>query len=478
MSDVQAMDNAAAQAGQSASIALQALVLLARAAANRSANAGTKTADPELARYAQAVREQIRPEALAEAVLNSPQWPQLAAELRTLERSGVDVRQFLKDAAPLVARIDADVRAAAPHPGVSVPPHAMQPRDPWAPPPNDRDRDRGSDKRPGLGRRAVERTTSPIREAWNRWRERRSPSALGDRAGELAAQGISPQVNARLVITAREAIADERVLGSLVTSRQWPAIAGQMNRLQGTGRNPREALAGVPARIQQAAAAGIRINAAEAAQGLLTEQAKTPPTPTENMRQTNADRRAESPAVQAAPTAVPAAPTPVPAPAAAPEPAQNAAAQNTNREVSYRWEITAPGENQAETLARGEAVVPAGPGERAAVEAVAAQQLANAARNVPAGDPRRGDLVFSAIGPGGSAGAVNMRGNDPKVTAAVPQPTSPSARTAAQAQARAAAANARSTTVPPSAAPGRSPATPAPAAKPPTPLPPTRSRTR
>lgn len=483
------MDNAAAQAGQSASIALQALVLLARAAANRSANAPAKAADPELARYAQAIRETIRPEALAEAVLNSPQWPQLAAELRTLERAGVDVREFLKDAAPLVARIDADVRAAAPHPGVNVPPHAMQPRDPWAPPPGEQRPQREGPGLPSRVAESVRRGADRVRESVQRWRNGGDPAGPAEAMGrELDRAGITPQQNARLTIAAREAISDEALLGKLVTSRQWPAVAAEMTRLQQAGRDPREALAGVPERIQQAARAGITLGAAEAAQGLLTEQAKTPAAPTEGAQQTHADRRAESPAVQAEPTAAPAAPaaptaptvpTAAPAAAPAPEPAHNQAAQqHTNREVSYRWEITAPGETQAETVARGEAVVPAGPGERAAVEAVAAQQLANAARNVPAGDPRRGDLAFSAIGPGGSAGAVRMRGNDPRVTAAAPRPSTPSARSAAQAQARAAAANARSTTVTPGTAPGRSPAAPAAAAKSPTPLPPNRSRTR
>lgn len=473
MSDVTAFEQAAGQAGQTAGAALQALILMAKAVSEHQERRAAAiqqqqpaqvqqqpTADPQLERLAQAVREKIQPPEVAAAMVAGPGWPQLASELQRLERSGVDVRTFLADAAPLVQRIDADLKAQAPQPGVSVPPAALAPRDPWAPPPNERGRNRPD--RPSVGRRmweGVKKTGAGIRERWQKWRERRSPSALGKRSKALAAEGIGPQMNARFVVIARESVADERLLGSLVTSRQWPAIAGQMNRLQEAGKNPREALAGVPARIKQAEAAGVRITAAEAARGLLSEAARTP---------------APTAAAPVTPTAAPtaAAPvTPTPAPTAPSITPAAGAAPATHREVAYRWEITYPDENSLSTVARGEAIVPAGPGERAAVEAVAAQQLANAARTMPQVDPRRQGYVFSAVGPGGSAQAVHMQGNHPKAQAAIPEPKAPAAGTA-QAQARAAAANARSTTAP-NAAPGRSPAAamPSPTTKAPAPAP-------
>ncbi|TDT93288.1 hypothetical protein EDD99_8096 [Streptomyces sp. 846.5] len=183
------------------------------------------------------------------------------------------MRGFLGDAAPLIARIDADLRAALPRPGLAVNPAAMTPANPFELP-SPAERPTVVERLP----RAIER----VREWLQQWRERRNPSAPTDRAQRLAREGIGPQQNTRLVIAAREAIADERLLGQLVTSRQWPAIAGQMQRLQEAGRNPREALAGVAQRIRQAADAGIQLSPAEAANGLLSDQAKaaTPATTT------------------------------------------------------------------------------------------------------------------------------------------------------------------------------------------------------
>lgn len=330
MSDAMAMEQAAGQAGQTAAVALQVLVMAAQAlreqqqreAAAAPSPAAQQTAapapqpapDPVRDRYAQMVRETVQPAAVAEAMVGARQWPQLAEELRKLEGAGIDVRQFLMDAAPVIERIDADLRAGSPMPGVTVSAAATNPRDPWAPPLEEK-RDG-----PTLGERVkewVKKVVEAFKETWKKVTGRGKPSALGDRSKDLAQHGISPQENTRFVVTAREALADETVLGQLVTSREWPSIAGQMKGLREAGHDPREALAGVPTRMRQAAAAGINLSPAEAARGLLAEQAKTPPRP------------------QTVSTPAGATPSTAPTTARSPAPATSATADSSNTAAQH-----------------------------------------------------------------------------------------------------------------------------------------------
>src|SRR5690606_11982431 len=94
----------------------------------------------------------VQPPAVAEAMVNAPQWPQLAGELKKLESAGVNVGQFLSDAAPVIARMDTDLKAGAPAPGVTASPAANL-RDPWAPPPG---QERAQREGPGMVKKAVE----------------------------------------------------------------------------------------------------------------------------------------------------------------------------------------------------------------------------------------------------------------------------------------------------------------------------------
>uniref|UniRef100_UPI003F4933BD hypothetical protein n=1 Tax=unclassified Streptomyces TaxID=2593676 RepID=UPI003F4933BD len=363
MSETNAMEEAAGQAGQSAAVALQVLVMAAQAlrehhqreAAGANARpapapapaaqpqpeakpaqtpAQRQDANPQHEKYVVVVRETVQPAAVADAMVNASQWPKLAEELRKLEAAGVDVSAFLKDAAPVIARIDADLRAGATAPGVSVA-ATTAPYNPWA----TVNPDRAEQAKP-VGERIAEfvkKAVQAIKNAWQKVTGRKSEQVLGDRSQDLKRHGISPQVNTRLVVAAREALADESALAQLVTSREWPSIAGQMKQLQEAGHNPREALAGIPARIQQAAAAGISLTPAEAARGLLTEQAKTPvPVPAP----------ATAPAVPA--TAASAKPAPAPAAAAAPARATAATAKST---TTAPGTTPAPGPQAAPTAA-------------------------------------------------------------------------------------------------------------------------------
>ncbi|WP_331720796.1 hypothetical protein OG762_52190 (plasmid) [Streptomyces sp. NBC_01136] len=349
MSDSMAMERAASHTGQTAAIALQVLVMaaqalrehqereVARAAAAPAPAAEPDTSgasepaqeparDPDRDRYAQMVRHTVEPPAVAEAMVTAPQWPQVADELRRLENAGVNVGQFLADATPVIARIDADMRAGSPTPGVTASATATTPRNPFAAPAEDTSAEREG---PGMVKQFVEwvkKVVEAVKEWFKKVTGRGEDSGLDGREKDLAKHGVSPQENTRAVVMAREAMADEHVLGQLVTSREWPGIAAQMKTLQEAGHDPREALAGVPLRMKQAADAGISLSPAEAARGLLNEQAKTPVP----ARATTAPAPANSAsaAPQATPATAPSATTSA-TPAAAPPRAAAANAQST-----------------------------------------------------------------------------------------------------------------------------------------------------
>ncbi|WP_328484867.1 hypothetical protein OHS71_41080 (plasmid) [Streptomyces sp. NBC_00377] len=357
-----AMERAAGHTGQTAAMALQVLVMAAQAlrehqerdAARRSPADVPDTPDtrepvkepdrdPDRDRYAQMVRDTMEPPAVAEAMVTAPQWPQVADELRRLENAGVDVGQFLADAAPVITRIDADMRAGSPTPGVTASANATTPRDPWAAPAGDISPERDG---PSVVERFVEwvkQAVEAVKEWFKKVTGRGEESGLDGREKDLDKHGVSPQENARLVVTAREAMADEHVLGQLVTSREWPSIAAQMKTLQKAGHEPREALAGVPLRMKQAADAGISLSPAEAARGLLNEQAKTPvparattpPSPTNTA----------SAATQTAPSTTAGATTNA-TPAAAPS---RAAAANAQSTTSAPGASPAPGPQASRT---------------------------------------------------------------------------------------------------------------------------------
>ncbi|WP_033286956.1 hypothetical protein [Streptomyces sp. NRRL F-525] len=293
MSDTTAMEQAAGQTGQTAALALQFIVMAAKALREQQEREAARAAaapapepeakkapeperDPDRDRYAQLIRDRVEPPAVAEAMVTSPEWPQVADELRRLENSGVNVAQFIGDAAPLIARVDADLRTGSPTPGVTASATATTPPNPFAAPTDDARPEREG---PSVAERVIEwmkKAIEAVKEAFKRLTGRGEKSGLASREKDLVKHGVSPQENARSVVTAREAMADEHVLGQLVTSREWPGIAAQMKVNQAAGHDPREALAGVPLRVKQAAAAGITLSPAEAARGLLTEQAKTP----------------------------------------------------------------------------------------------------------------------------------------------------------------------------------------------------------
>ncbi|WP_031078058.1 hypothetical protein [Streptomyces sp. NRRL WC-3742] len=304
MSETHPMEAASAQTGQTAAAALQILIMAAQAIREDHQRKQPPASGPlppvaqqspdQHQRYADMVRATVQPPAVAQAMVTSPQWPQLATELGRLEGAGVNVQQFLSSAAPVIARVDAEVRALA---TVQAAPA------------------RGQDK--SLGERIgeiIRKAVDGIAEGWAKLTGKDRPTtAVPTRVGaEVLA-----------VMTARDAIADQRVVAELVNSERWPAIVEQMQGAHAAGHNPAAALAGVPQRIQQAAAAGITLSATEAAQGLLTEQAKAPAAANFATAAASASVSPQAPAVSTTAGAAPAATATASTPAT---PANNAAA--------------------------------------------------------------------------------------------------------------------------------------------------------
>ncbi|KOV17176.1 hypothetical protein ADK91_02990 [Streptomyces sp. XY511] len=370
----------------------------------------------------------MQPAEVAEAMVGSRQWPQLADELKQLEAAGVNVAEFLGDAAPVIARMDADLRAGSTTPGVAVPVAVTEPRNPWAAPPGQDAR-----KSDASGASIGERITEGGKDLWNKFRGKQEP-ALGDRAGELARLGIGPQENTRLVIMARESLSDEHQLGRLVTSREWPSVAKQMKDLQAAGHDAREALAGIPVRIQQAAAAGINLAPVEAARGLLGDLAKTSPART-----------------AAAPATAPATAAATPGPAVTAAAPTTTAATATDR-TRYDWAVSYQDEStSAKVIRSGTVWVPRDQAE-SEVRAVGVKELTGATRNLSSGDARISRYEFSA-----RELPMSDQGNRFTLGGAEARRAHAGEVTASQ-DARAAAASAQSTTAAPGAKPTRGPA--------------------
>uniref|UniRef100_UPI002F90C333 hypothetical protein n=1 Tax=Streptomyces albidoflavus TaxID=1886 RepID=UPI002F90C333 len=298
-----------------------------------------RAADPDHERYAHIVRGVVQPPAVAEAMVTAPQWPELAGDLKKLEGAGINVGTFLTDAAPLIARMDTDLKAGVLAPGVTASPAANL-RDPWVPPSQERAQREG----PGMVKRIVEWVKQAVAKIVAKITGKEKPTTvLGDRSRELARLGISAQENSRMVIVARESLADESALNQIVLSREWPGIASQIKALQEAGRDPREALAGIPVRLQQAAAAGTHLSPSEAARGLLADQAKSPAP----ARATAPSPASTNPTPPAPNTTTPKATTSAEATAAqAPDRAAAASAQST---TATPGAAPAPGPQAART---------------------------------------------------------------------------------------------------------------------------------
>ncbi|GAA2105615.1 hypothetical protein GCM10009801_81790 [Streptomyces albiaxialis] len=263
-------------------------------------------------RYAGMVREQFRDPNLRDALLNSEQWPQIANDLRTLEAAGIDVRAFLGDAGRIAERIAATI-APQPTPEQMVREHlgdrladTLVNSERW---PQIADEMRqmqaaGIDM-PQMLAAAAEpgaKVEATMNEAWKQHaarvekleketapvpvrgtppatnesrRGRRGSGGRGDRMATLAEMGLSTQENQKYIRMLRENIKDRHTAEVLVVSNKWPQVAASMRDLENRKIDPGPRLARLPQVVASQAARGGRVSLADAAQEALRHPAPT-----------------------------------------------------------------------------------------------------------------------------------------------------------------------------------------------------------
>jgi hypothetical protein len=379
---------AAGQAVQAAAMSIRFMITVSRVLADRSAadaarldgeRAGQverlrQLADPggdAAERYARIVREQVTNPDIRDALLNSEQWPQIAADLAVLDRAGVDVRELLADASRTADRIAASL---TPRPQSTQEFYAQMVRD-NVPDARVRDPLLNSEQWPQIAEQmrqlhaagvdmpqlldAASRTGvalhTTLQQAWERTANRaatlsaenspertsratvtnprgrgREDSALRTRASSLRELGLSNQESQLYVRMVRDTIHNEHHAGMLVVSRQWPQIAAKMRDLEARGIDPATRLARLPQEIARRAATGQRVDIAAAAADALSKPAPaTASTSTKTAAATSTSTTTPAPAPAAAPSPptplVDPTPTPAPAPVPSPELLRDAA---------------------------------------------------------------------------------------------------------------------------------------------------------
>ncbi|MFD3681499.1 hypothetical protein [Streptomyces sp. NPDC058613] len=210
-----------------------------------------------------------------DAILSSPAWPDIAADMGHLDARGIDVARFLLDAHAAGAGVDqavaavttaAAAKAPAPAPATPAPtatpalgaPGAAAPPardvrasrmgssgDPWGAP--------AAGRVPAPATGAVPAPAAPpVREAVDPWAPPASTDAkrswgpltegldvprdldLGDRAKALEQLGVNWLAHAAFVGAVKEVL-PEQAVGLLVGSRQWPLLAARMDRIRDQG---------------------------------------------------------------------------------------------------------------------------------------------------------------------------------------------------------------------------------------------------
>ncbi|MEV6672858.1 hypothetical protein [Streptomyces sp. NPDC051162] len=282
--------------------------------------------------YASLVAEHVTNPGIRDALLASPQWPQIAADLHQLEQAGVNVRDLLSDASRTADRVAASLMP--PQPVTTAERYAAVVREHV---PNEQVREAllGSAQWPQIAehmqqmeaaginvpevlaqanqsgaalttalqtayaqtaQRAAALSaenspapqpqrpgTAPVAAAARAERladmpaprgGRRESGGLANRAADLKALGISKVENQRLVRMIRDTVQNEHHAGLIVVSSQWPQIAAQMRDLEQRGIHPGNRLVRLSKEVtRRAVAGGERVNIAAAAVDVLSRPA-------------------------------------------------------------------------------------------------------------------------------------------------------------------------------------------------------------
>lgn len=307
------MEQAAGQAAQTAAMSVRFLVTVAMAVAEHTGREHPARAaqverlrqlnqpagDPA-ERYAAMVRAEFKNPALRNALLDSEQWPQIAADLRYLESAGIDVSAFIRDAGAIADRI-AGAMPQEPTPEQMVRAHmgdrladTLVNSQRW---PQIADEMRQmqaagidvpqmlrSAAEPGAKIEAtltaawqtqaarverLEKESEPVRgtarpESENR-RGRSGKDGLTRREAALKEAGVSPQENQKYIRMMGEAVEDRHHAAVLAVSTRWPEIAATMKELDGRKLDPAARLARLPQELARQAGNRQRVNLVDAA---------------------------------------------------------------------------------------------------------------------------------------------------------------------------------------------------------------------
>ncbi|MFI5642649.1 hypothetical protein ACIA8H_35330 [Streptomyces goshikiensis] len=207
-------------------------------------------------RWADLLKATMPEGVVRDAILASPAWPDIAADMGRLDARGIDVARILLDAhragagvdqavaavttaaankapapapaapptsAPAPAAAHVPAPAAAPTPAPAPAPAAPAPAaaapgreavDPWAPPAS----------------RDAKRSWGPLTEGLEVPRD----LDLSDRAKALEQLGVNPLAHATIVGLVKDVLPETQV-GILAGSRPWPLLAARMNQIRDQG---------------------------------------------------------------------------------------------------------------------------------------------------------------------------------------------------------------------------------------------------
>lgn len=185
--------------------------------------------------HTQVVRQHVTDRAAAEALTSSPQWPQIASQLRDLHQSGIDVPQLLAAAGPELSRLNGAIAAA------------------W--------------------QRTTGTTPAPQPQA-----PAQGPAAAQDRQAALQQAGISTHDNERLVRMARDVLPPREAALLVASNTGWPRVAQAMRDLEARGIAPAARLERMGHELTAQTAAGARFDVPAAALRALAQPAPGSPT--------------------------------------------------------------------------------------------------------------------------------------------------------------------------------------------------------
>ncbi|MEU8102059.1 hypothetical protein [Streptomyces rubiginosohelvolus] len=248
------------QAGVDLGVFLPNLGRMASAVEQAVARNTTRTRAEGTDRWADLLRRTMPEGLVRDAILASPAWPDLAAEMGRLHEQGVDVARILTDAhaaglgvdqAVAAATARTSTQAAAPSPTAPTPARAAAVRTAPAPATTP-----APAPAPALRPEPAERPTSTPDSKPDPWAVRPAPPVsadakrawgplteglkiprdldLADRARALDQLGISTGAHRLLVSRVNEAL-PERDAALLVNSRLWPLLAHRMHTMAQAG---------------------------------------------------------------------------------------------------------------------------------------------------------------------------------------------------------------------------------------------------